>query len=209
MKPVDLATFNNDWYSPGRGILWQTTWFLFGAPLLRCGLIPFSGFRVRLLRLFGASIGQRAVIKPGIQVKYPWRLTAGNDCWFGQDCWIDNLDQVTLGSDVCLSQGCYLCTGNHDWSDSAFGLITRPIMIQDGAWVGARSVVCPGITLGEGAIAAAGSVVVKDIPRCEIHMGNPAAFVRVRRFRSEEPGAAPNGEAAVANQGISRSRGYR
>jgi putative colanic acid biosynthesis acetyltransferase WcaF len=197
MNQVDLGKFNNDWYSPGRGILWQTVWFLFGAPLLRCELIPFSGFRVWLLRLFGASVGERAVIKTGIRVKYPWRLTAGNDCWFGQNCWIDNLDQVTLGNDVCLSQGCYLCTGNHDWGDSAFGLITRPIVIHDGAWVGAMALICPGITLGEGAIASAGSVVVESIPRCEIHMGNPATFVRVRRFRSEQTSAAVSSVRAV------------
>ncbi len=185
MSPVQLEQFTNDWYSPGRGKLWQVLWFLLGAPLLRCELIPFSGFRVFLLRRFGASIGARAVIKPGVRVKYPWRLTVGDDCWLGEDCWIDNLDRVTLGSNVCLSQGCYLCTGNHDWSDRAFGLILGPITVRDGAWVGAKAVLVPGVVLDECAIAAAGSVVMKNIPAGEIHAGNPAAFVRMRRFRHE------------------------
>jgi putative colanic acid biosynthesis acetyltransferase WcaF len=198
MAPVQLRQFNNDWYSPGRGILWQMAWFLVGAPLLRCELIPFSRVRVLLLRLFGATIGEGAVIKPGVRVKYPWRLVAGDDCWFGEGCWIDNLDHVRLGSNVCLSQGCYLCTGNHDWSDRKFGLVTGPITIQDGAWVGARAVVVPGVTFGECAIAAAGSVVVKSIPACEIHMGNPASFVRMRRIRAERPVAKRPTEVAVS-----------
>jgi putative colanic acid biosynthesis acetyltransferase WcaF len=197
MAAVQLDEFSNDWYSPGRGALWQIAWFMIGAPLLRCELIPFSGVRARLLRLFGATIGARAVIKPGVRVKYPWRLIAGNDCWFGEGCWIDNLDQVTLGSNVCLSQGCYLCTGNHDWSDRRFGLVTGPIAVHDGAWVGARAVVVPGITLGECAIATAGSVVVKNIPKCEIHMGNPATFVRMRRIRPERTNATRKSEVAV------------
>lgn len=198
MTPVELSTFNNDWYSPGRGILWQTAWFFLGAPLLRSQVIPFSGFRAWLLRLFGASIGERAVIKPGMRVKYPWRLTAGNDCWFGEGCWIDNLDHVSIGNDVCLSQGCYICTGNHDWSDTAFRLMTRPVVIRDGAWVGAKAVLCPGITLDEGAIAGIGSVVVKNIPRCEIHMGNVARFVRMRHFHSRRNNTAQNNEVVVS-----------
>jgi putative colanic acid biosynthesis acetyltransferase WcaF len=173
-------------------------WFLLGAPLIRCELIPSSLFRVWLLRLFGATVGSGAVIRPGVRIKFPWRLQAGDNCWLGQNCWIDNLDRVVLGNNVCLSQGSYLCTGNHDWGDRAFGLITSQIVIQDGAWVGAMALICPGVTLGEGAVAGAGSVVVKDIPRCEIHMGNPAEFVRVRRFRSEETSVPRNSEARVS-----------
>jgi putative colanic acid biosynthesis acetyltransferase WcaF len=110
-------------------------------------------------------------------------LTAGDHCWIGEDCWIDNLAPVTLGRNVCISQGAYLCTGNHDWSDPAFGLIVRPITLADGAWTGARSVLCPGAKLGEGAVAAAGSVVQGTIPDWQIWSGNPAVFVRRRNMR--------------------------
>lgn len=187
MALVRLSTFRNDWYRPGRSRFWQAAWFFLGLPLLRSALIPSSAFRRSLLRLFGARLGQGVVIKPGVRVKYPWRLAVGNDCWLGEDCWIDNLADVVLGHDACLSQGSYLCTGNHDWSDPAFGLIAQPIHIEAGAWVGARSVICPGVTLGEGAIAAAGSVVNRSVPAGEIHVGNPAIFVRRRRLRSTSP----------------------
>jgi len=181
---IDLSRFDNSWYSPGRNLVWRALWFFVGAPLLRSALIPFAGFRRWLLRLFGARIGANVMIKPGVRVKYPWLLSVGDHSWIGEDCWIDNLADVTIGSNVCISQGAYLCTGNHDWSDPAFGLIVRPIVICDGAWVCARATIAPGVTLHEGAVAAAGSVVTKDVPPYEIHAGNPAHFVRRRVVRA-------------------------
>ncbi len=182
MSQIELRNFDNSWYQPGRSQIWQVLWFFAGAPLLRSSVIPFSGFRVWLLRIFGATTGEGVVIKPGVRVKYPWHLTVGNHSWLGEDCWIDNLTSVCIGSDVCLSQGCYLCTGNHDWSDPAFGLIVQSIALHDGCWVGARALIAPGVVIGECAIAAAGSVVRKNIPAFEIHGGNPAVFLRRRKI---------------------------
>lgn len=182
-SPVQLAKFNNDWYSPGRSILVRALWFFLGEPFVRCSFMPSSTIRSWLLRLFGAQIGHGAVLKPGVRVKYPWRLSLGNNSWIGEDCWLDNLEQISIGSNVCVSQGAYLCTGNHDWSDPAFGLMVKPITLRDGAWVGAKCCVGPGVELGECAVAAAGSVVTKSIPGYEIHVGNPARFVRHRVLR--------------------------
>ncbi len=190
MNP-DLARFDNSWYTPGRSRLVQALWFFLGAPLLRSSAIPSSGFRARLLRLFGARLGSGIVIKPGVRVKYPWLLSVGSQTWIGEDAWIDNLAPVTLGSNVCVSQGAYLCTGNHDWSDPAFGLTAHPIVLDNGSWAGARSVICPGVSLGMAAVAAAGSVVSRSIPPYEIHAGNPAAFVRVRSIRDAFPADQP------------------
>jgi putative colanic acid biosynthesis acetyltransferase WcaF len=120
------------------------------------------------------------VIRPGVRVKYPWRLRIGNNSWLGEDCWIDNLAHVHIGNNVCLSQGSYLCTGNHDWADPAFGLIVKPITLRDGSWVGARATICPGVELEENAVAAAGSLVTNSIPAGEIYAGNPAKFRRRR-----------------------------
>ncbi len=184
MSAVHLRLYDNSWYQPGRSRLWQAAWFFLGLPVLRSSLIPSSGLRVRLLRWFGARIGAGVVIKPSVNVKYPWNLVIGNCCWIGEACWIDNLSRVQIGDDVCLSQGSYLCTGNHDWKDPAFGLILAPIEVRDGAWVGAKATLMPGVVLGTGAIAAAGSVVSKSIPDFEIHAGNPAAFSKYRAIRT-------------------------
>ncbi|MGD0581153.1 MAG: putative colanic acid biosynthesis acetyltransferase, partial [Bryobacteraceae bacterium] len=93
-----------------------------------------------MLRLFGARIGQGVVIKPGTRVKFPWRLQIGEHSWIGESAWLDDLSEISIGSNCCVSQGAYLCTGNHDWSDPAFRLIVRPIVLCDGSWVGAHAV---------------------------------------------------------------------
>jgi putative colanic acid biosynthesis acetyltransferase WcaF len=182
---VDLSRFNNSHYETGRSFLFRTAWFFLGLPLLRCSFLPSSSLRRTVLLLFGAQIGKGAVIKPGFRVKYPWKLKAGTHCWFGEDSWIDNLATVTLGNHVCISQGVYLCTGNHDWSDPTFGLITKPINIEDGAWIAAKASVGPGVTVGRCAIAGFGAVVTANIPPYEIHNGNPATFLRRREFPLE------------------------
>lgn len=200
MSRVNLRNYDNSWYHPGRSVLWRALWLFLGSPVLRSRLIPWSALRRCLLRLFGARIGQRVVIKPGVEIKYPWLLVVGDDCWIGEECWIDNLTTVTLGSNVCVSQGAYFCTGNHDWGDPRFGLMISPITLLDGAWAGAKSVLLPGVVLGAGAVAAAGSVVTGHIPDYEIYAGNPAAFVKRRTIRAaidRAPSAAAVSEAVT------------
>lgn len=182
---VDLADYQNRSYSPNRSKWIQAAWFFAGLPLLRCSILPFSSVRRFLLRLFGAHIGVGVVIKPGVRVKYPWLFAVGDHTWLGEDCWVDNLVQVTVGKNACLSQGAYLCTGNHDWSDIHFGLIVKPIAIHDGAWVGAHAIVAPGVTLGQCSILTAGSVASSDIPPFHIYTGNPAKLSRIRHFRND------------------------
>jgi len=182
--PVELSEYDNSWYNPGRSLAAQTLWFLVGSPFLRCNLNPFSSLKVAILRLFGARIGKGVVLKPGLHVKYPWHLIIGDNCWIGEDAWLDNLGLISLGNNVCISQGAYLCTGNHDWRDPRFGLIVREISLLEGSWVGARSFIGPGVEIGRYSIASAATVVTRNIPDLEIHAGNPAAFVRRRDFAS-------------------------
>jgi putative colanic acid biosynthesis acetyltransferase WcaF len=182
MSQVRLRDYDNSWYQPGRSRLWQAAWFFFGQPVVSSSILPSSAVRVALLRFFGAQIGTGVVIKPGVRVKYPWHLKVGDDVWLGEGCWIDNLTSVRIGNDACISQGAYLCTGNHNWSDPTFSLSVEPILLGDGSWVGAKAFLAPGVVLGEGAVAAGGSVVSKNIPAYEIHAGNPSEFVRRRQI---------------------------
>lgn len=183
LPPMDLSLFDNSWYSPRRSRLVQAIWYFLGLPILRCPYTPSSSLRRLLLRSFGTRLGRGVVLQKPFRVKYPWLLSVGHNSWLGEDCWIDNLAPVTIGANVCISQGVYLCTGNHDWSDPVFGLIVRPITLHDGAWLGARSVICPGVTIGQSAVVCAGSVVTRNVPPCEIHAGNPARFVRRREIK--------------------------
>jgi putative colanic acid biosynthesis acetyltransferase WcaF len=181
---INLATFDirRTDYEIGRSLFVRVLWFAIGLPLLRCQLLPSSPIRRSILRWFGAEIGQGVVIKPGVRIKFPWKLKIGKHCWIGEDCWIDNLAEVRLGDHVCISQGAYLCTGSHDWSDPSFRLITRSIEIHNGAWIAARASIGPGVVIGEHAVAGFGSVVTAPIPAWEVHSGNPAVFVRRRRI---------------------------
>lgn len=186
MGKVRLGAYDNSWYRPGRSVAWRAAWMMLGAPVVRCGWMPSSGVRVWLLRAFGATIGRGVVVKPGVEVKYPWHLVVGDDTWIGENAWIDCLTTVRIGSNACVSQGAYLCTGNHDWTDPGFGLMVEPVQVGEAAWVGAKAILMPGCVLGEGAVAGAGSVVRGVVPDWEIYAGSPAVFVRRREIRMRE-----------------------
>ena len=134
-----------------------------------------------LLRMTGASVGAGVVIKPRVTIKYPWKLTVGDNSWIGEQVWIDNLDQVTIGAHVCISQGALLLCGNHDYKKPTFDLITGPIVLENGVWIGAKASVGPGITCGSHSVLAMGSVATKNLEEWIVYQGNPALAVRQRR----------------------------
>jgi putative colanic acid biosynthesis acetyltransferase WcaF len=181
--PIELARFPRHAFVRGRSLLVQALWRLVG-PILACPFTSPAGVRCLLLRMFGAEIGTGVLIKGGVRVRYPWRLVIGRDSWIGEECWIDNWELVTIGSSVCISQSAYICTGNHDWSDPTFAIMPKSVVIGDGVWIGARSVIGPGVSMGPGAIAGIGSVVTHSVPAWEIHAGNPAHCVKMRQLRA-------------------------
>ncbi len=191
---VDLSSYDNRSYSPGRGRFVRILWYFISLAIFECGWIPLVWPKRWLLRMFGARIGRGLVIKPQVWIKYPWRLTVGDHCWIGQGAWIDNLADVRLGSHVCVSQQVYICTGSHDYRRSSFDLITRPVQVGGGAWLGARALILGGASVGANAVVAAGSVVTKDVPPAVVVAGNPARPLGTRAQevgRGEQAGHAP------------------
>lgn len=168
-----------DWHA-GAPWLVRTLWFCAGAPLLSSHWLPGSVWRVALLRSFGARVGSGCRLKPGLRVKFPWRLQVGRACWLAEDAWLDNLALITLGDRVCLSQGAYLCTGNHDFRSPGFDLRLGPITIGPDAWIAARAVLAPGTVIGHSAVVALGAVVSGTVPPGAIVRGNPAVVVGQR-----------------------------
>ena len=134
-----------DW-CPGAPLPVQILWFCLGAPLLASRWLLVLPGESRCAS--GARIGAGCRIKPGLRVKFPWRLLVGDHCWLAEDAWIDNLAPVQIGDRVCLSQGAYLCTGNHDFRSPGFELRLGPIKIDSDAWIAARSVLSPGSQIG-------------------------------------------------------------
>lgn len=183
MERVSLKDFRPSPGVRGRGWLTVILWELTSSLVLRARWIVSSRMRKTALAMFGAKIGRGLVAKHPISIKYPWRLTIGDDCWIGEDVWIDNIEAVEIGSNVCLSQGAYLCTGNHDWSKRDFPLTARPIVIENGVWVGAKAIIGPGVRLKEQAVVTAGSVMNHDAEPNVIYQGNPAVRVKDRHIQ--------------------------
>jgi putative colanic acid biosynthesis acetyltransferase WcaF len=182
---TDLSKFNIGNYYAGSKwmiVLWYSVnYFIFDS------VVPWPyRFKTWLLRLFGAHVGSGVIIKTKVRIKYPWKLVIGSHCWIGESCWIDNLAQVTIGSHVALSQGSMLLTGNHDYTDVSFPYRLGEIVLEDGVWIGARSIVCPGVVCKTNSILTVNSVATQTLDAYGIFSGNPAVFVRPRKFRTEQ-----------------------
>lgn len=182
MEKTDLSKYDNSWYYPGDRLK-SIVWYFLNVLFFVSHIVPFSGLKIWLLRLFGAKVGCGVVIKPGVNIKYPWKLVIGDYCWIGEDVWIDNLEQVMIGSNVCISQGAMLLTGNHNYKKSSFDLIVKPISLEDGVWIGAKSVVCPGVTCYFHSVLSVGSIATHDLEASMIYQGNPSQAVRKREVK--------------------------
>ena len=182
MTQVRLDQFENPEYQPGPWPL-RVIWYLAQGIFFSAGIPWPNGIKRRVLKLFGARIGKGVVIKPKVRIKYPWKLRIGDHSWIGESVWIDNLDDVTIGDHCCISQGAYLLCGNHDYTKPSFDLMTGPILIGDGAWVGAMSVVGPGAKLETECVLSAGSIGLGTLEARMVHQGNPAKPIRARQIK--------------------------
>ncbi len=181
---TDLSKYNNDWFAPtiGASKPKQLLWYFVNVVFFMNPLFPFSRIKTFILRWFGAKVGKGIVIKPNVNIKYPWKLTIGNHVWIGEGVWIDNLCEVKIGNDVCLSQGAMLLTGNHDYKKVSFDLIVKTITLEDGVWIGTKSVVCPGVIAHTHSILTVNSVATRSLEAYTIYQGNPAIPVRKREI---------------------------
>ncbi len=175
-----------DQFDPTRGLDRGTSksvemiWYLLKCVFLLSALPWPSGLKIALLRAFGAKIGCGVVIKPRVNVHFPWKLEVGDHAWIGEEVFILNFEPVHIGANACISQRAFLCTGNHDFRDPAFSYRNAPIMIGDGVWVGASVFVGPGVEIGAETVVAAGSVVTRNLPENAVCSGNPAVERGVR-----------------------------
>ncbi len=176
----NLKLYNNDWYNTGAGFVKRTLWYYINVLIFNHGLFPFNGLKIKILRIFGAKIGQSVIIKPSVNIKYPWFLHIGNDTWIGEKVWIDNLIEVRIGNNCCISQGAMLLTGNHNFKSENFDLITKSIIIEDHVWIGAKALVGPGVICAQNSILSMASVASKDLEKNTIYRGNPAIKVGIR-----------------------------
>jgi putative colanic acid biosynthesis acetyltransferase WcaF len=164
----------------GRSATIEALWYAIKCLVFLSALPYPSGFKCALLRLFGACVGRGVVLKPRVNIHFPWKLAIGDFVWIGEEALILNFERVTIGSHCCISQRAFLCTGNHDYRQPHMPFRNRPISLADGVWVGAQAFIGPGVTIGSEAVVTAGSVATKNLPAEMISTGNPCRPLRHR-----------------------------
>lgn len=182
---MDLSRYDNSDFSRGAPAWKEALWILARGVFFQTWVPWPSSLRVVLLRAFGARIGRDVVVRANVNISFPWRLAVNDHVWIGDDVGILSLADVTIESNVCISQRAYLCTGSHDYRREDFKLVTRPITIRTGSWIAAAAFIAPGVKVGVGAVVAAGSVVTRDVPPNTLVRGNPAEIVKELRQTTE------------------------
>jgi len=178
---TDLSKFDTGDYDAGPK--WKVLiWFFINYYIFDSSFPWPYRLKRSLLRAFGAKVGTGLIIKTKVRIKNPWKLIVGDHCWIGESVWVDNLEDVEIGNNVCLSQGAMLLTGNHDYTVESFPYRLGKIHLEEGVWIGAKSVVCPGITCKAYSILTVNSVANKQLEESGIYAGNPAVYIRARKF---------------------------
>ena len=116
-------------------------------------------------------------------------ITIGSNSVINRFTYLDGRAPLYIGNNVNVSHYCLIQTLTHDPQNQDFVCLERPVVIEDHVWLGARAVIMPGVTVGEGAVVAAGAIVTKDVKPYTIVAGNPARFISTRvrnlRYRSK------------------------
>lgn len=166
-------------YDKGRGFVHQALWVAFSALVFTKVWCP-NRIRCAALRAFGAKIGTGVLIKHDVRIQWPWKLAIADNTWIGVGCDLYNVEMLTIGSDVCVSQQAFLCTGSHDHRSPVFEYDNGPIVIENGVWVGARALILRGVTVGANSVIGAAALVSADVPASSFALAPPSTIRPIR-----------------------------
>lgn len=170
----NLRDFTGVGYDIGRGKLIQALWLFVSGALFVRWWCP-ARLRVVILRAFGATIGEDVLIRHRVRIHWPWKLSVGDATWIGEGAWLLNLEPITIGSNVCISQDALLCTGSHDRRSETFEFDNAPILVEDSAWIAARATILRGVSIGAGATVGAGALVNRNLAAGALCVSAPPA----------------------------------
>lgn len=157
----------------GKSKLYVQLWWFVQATLINLSPQVLYGWRRFWLRLFGAQIGKKVLIRPSVKITYPWKVSIGDYSWIGDDVVLYSLGEIEIGSNTVISQKSYLCTGSHDYTEETFDIFAKKITVGNGCWLATDVFVAPGITIEDGAVIGARSSVFKNIETNTINIGSP------------------------------------
>jgi putative colanic acid biosynthesis acetyltransferase WcaF len=157
----------------GKSKLYVQLWWLVQAIFIGPSPQVFYGWRRFWLRMFGASIGKKVLVRPSVNITYPWKVSIGDHSWIGDDVVLYSLGEIEIGSNTVISQKSYLCTGSHDYTKETFDIFAKKITVGNGCWLATDVFVAPGITIEDGAVIGARSSVFKNIETNTINIGSP------------------------------------
>jgi putative colanic acid biosynthesis acetyltransferase WcaF len=158
-------------------------WWLFEAILVRPTPQMFYSWRRFAWRLFGAKVGKKVLIRPGVRVTFPWKVSIGDYCWIGDDATLYSVAPIAIGAHSVISQEAYLCAATHDYRHVSFPLLASAVNVEPECWIAARAFIGPGVTVRRGAVVAACSTVLADVPPATIVAGTPARMIGTRSAR--------------------------
>ena len=159
----------------GKNIAYVQLWRIVNTLFFRSSPQFLYGWRRFILRLFGANIGKKVIIRPSVEITYPWKVVIGDYSWIGDNVVLYSLGKITIGSNTVVSQKSYLCTGSHDFNSVAFDIFEKPIVIGNSCWIATDVFVAPGVQIVDEVIVGARSSVFKSIVTKGIYKGNPVA----------------------------------
>ena len=180
MQTQQLNNFKLPKNFRGRNAFIVQLWWLVQGTLFKMSPQFLYGFRRFLLRLFGAKIGKKVILRPTVTVTYPWKVSIGDYSWIGDDVVLYSLGEIKIGKNVVVSQRSYLCTGSHDFLQPNFPIFAKKIIIEDESWLATDVFVAPGIQIGKETVVGSRSSVYKDLPEGYICYGNPAKPIKKR-----------------------------
>lgn len=176
----DLSQFRIPVGFRGRPGWYVQLWWTVQATLFR-GSPQFAyRYRAALLRLFGAKVGKKVVIRPSATITYPWKVEIGDYAWIGDDTVLYSLGDISIGAHAVVSQRSYLCAGDHDYRAPDFKIRGQQITIGEQCWLAADTFVAPGVSIGAGSVIGARSSVFSDLPANMVCIGSPCRPVKTR-----------------------------
>jgi putative colanic acid biosynthesis acetyltransferase WcaF len=176
---LDLSTYSHSFNLKNKisRLLWNISSVILFRPF---GTRLFKKWRVLVLKCFGAKIEWSSHIYSSVKIWAPWNLEVGANSSLGPkvDCY--NQGKISIGANTIVSQKTYLCASSHDYTKKDFPLVLKPIRIGKGVWIAAEAFVGPNVSIGDNAVIAARSVIIKNVEQNTIVGGNPAKLIKTR-----------------------------